>query len=305
MQPRDLDLNEVVTGLAKMLQRIIGEDVRLQFNIHPRARIIRADAGMVDQVLMNLVVNSRDAMSGGGRIVIETGERLFTEEEAALIPDCKPGRYVSLRVTDTGCGIAPENLSRIFEPFFTTKELGKGTGLGLSTVFGIVKQHGGSLAVESEVGRGTTFEIYLPAIESVGKSPDEAAMAPEPRGGTETILLVEDEFAVRNLTCAVLERAGYRVLEAPNGIAALKIWEQHQDSIGLLLTDMVMPEGVSGRDLAARLRARNPNLRVVFTSGYSSDIAGRELSLRERQYFLQKPASSQQLLETVRRCLDS
>ena len=303
MQPRELDLNAVVTSLANMLQRIIGEDVSLQLNLHSRAQITRADPGMLDQVLMNLVVNARDAMPGGGQIFIETGEKTFTKEEATLIPDAKPGPYVSLRVTDTGCGIAPENLARIFEPFFTTKEPGKGTGLGLATVFGIVKQHGGSLMVESKVGRGTTFQVFLRATASVGQSP--AAVKPKPRGGTETILLVEDEAAVRTLTRAVLEQFGYRVLEASDGVEALRIWEENQDSIHLLFTDLVMPKGVRGHELAARLQARSPKLRVVFTSGYSADIAGRQLSLQEGQNFIQKPSSYQQLLETVRRCLDS
>ena len=305
MQPRELDLNEVVTNLAKMLQRIIGEHMSLQLNLHPHAQITRADPGMLDQMLMNLVVNARDAMPGGGRIIVETGEKHFTKEEAELIPDAKPGRHLSLRVTDTGCGIPPENLPRIFEPFFTTKEPGKGTGLGLATVFGIVKQHGGSLAVESEVGRGTTFQIYLPATETVGKSPGAAAVKPKPRGGTETILVVEDEYAVRILTRAVLEMFGYRVLEAADGVEAVRIWEQNQDSIRLLFTDLVMPEGVSGLELAARLQTRNPRLRVIFTSGYSAEIAGRQLSLQEGQNFIQKPSSPQQLLETVRRCLDT
>ena len=304
MQPRPLDLNEIVTSLTKMLQRILGEDVRLQLNLHPRALLTRADAGMLDQVLLNLVVNARDAMPGGGRLFIETGETTFTEEEANAIPDTSPGRHVCLRVTDTGTGIAPENLSRIFEPFFTTKEPGKGTGLGLATVFGIVKQHRGSLTVESEVGKGTTFRIFLPASGVAGRLPDEAAMKPKPRGGTETILLVEDDAAVRMLTRAVLERQGYQVLEAAHGVEALKIWEQHQGIIQLLFTDIVMPRGISGRELAIRLQARNPKLRVIFTSGYSADIAGRELSLQEGQNFIQKPASPQQLLETVRRCLD-
>jgi two-component system, cell cycle sensor histidine kinase and response regulator CckA len=305
MQPRELDLNEVVTTLAKMLQRIIGEDVSLQLNLHPRALIIRADPGMLDQVLMNLVVNARDAMPGGGRIFIETSERNFSKEEAALVPDTKPGRHVSLCVTDTGSGIAPENLSRIFEPFFTTKEPGKGTGLGLATVFGIVKQHGGALIVESELGRGATFQVFLPATETPGKSPDALPTKPKPRGGTETILLVEDEAAVRLLTRALLERFGYRVLEASDGVEAVQTWEQNQDSIRLLLTDLVMPEGVSGHELAARLQARNPGLRVIFTSGYSADIAGLELSLQEGQNFIQKPSSPEQLLETVRRCMDT
>jgi PAS domain S-box-containing protein len=304
MQPRQLELNEIVTSLTKMLQRILGEDVRLQLNLYPRPLLTRADAGMLDQVLLNLVVNARDAMPGGGRLFIETGEKILTAEESALIPDTSPGRHVCLRVTDTGSGIAPEHLPRIFEPFFTTKEPGKGTGLGLATVFGIVKQHHGSITVESKVARGTTFQILLPEIKESARVPDEASAQPKPRGGTETILLVEDDTAVRLLTRTVLERAGYHVLEAPDGVQALRVSERYQGPIHLLLTDIVMPEGVSGFALSVRLQARNPALRVIFMSGYSAEIAGRELSLEEGQNFIQKPSSPRQLLETVRQCLD-
>jgi len=305
MQPRDLDLNDVITSLAKMLQRIIGEDVRLQLNLHPRPLMIRADAGMLDQLLMNLVVNARDAMPGGGRLVIETCEKDVTAAEAALTPDASAGRHVCLRVTDTGSGIAPENLGRIFEPFFTTKEPGKGTGLGLATVFGIVKQHGGWIAVESAVGQGTTFQVFLPAVEAVVSGAAAAESHPAPRGGTETILLVEDDPDVRTLTRRVLEGAGYRVLEAANGVKALAIGERHGGEIDLLFTDIVMPEGISGRELAARLQAAHPKLRVVFTSGYSAEIAGRALSLQAGENFIQKPAAPHELLESIRRCLDS
>jgi PAS domain S-box-containing protein len=304
MHSQLLDLNDVVTSLAKMLQRIIGEDVRLQLNLHPRPLLTRADAGMLDQVVMNLVVNARDAMPGGGRLFIETSERVLTAGEAAAIPDATPGRYVSLRVADTGCGISPDDLSRIFEPFFTTKEPGKGTGLGLATVFGIVKQHHGALTVESTVGTGTTFQLFFRAEEASGMPQAEAATLPS-RGGTETILLVEDESSVRMLTRTVLERAGYRVLEAAHGVEALRLWDEAAANIQLLLTDLVMPEGLGGRELAARLREQNPELRVVFASGYSADIAGRDLSLEDGQNFLQKPFSRHQLLATVRKCLDN
>jgi CheY-like chemotaxis protein len=304
MQPRLLDLNEIVTNLAKMLQRILGEDVHLELALHPAPLTTRADAGMLDQVLLNLVVNSRDAMPGGGHLCIETRERFLTVADAASIPDATEGRYVCLRVTDTGTGIPPELRARIFEPFFTTKDQGKGTGLGLATVFGIVKQHGGALTVESAVGEGTTFQIFLPAEDtSIEARADEAAGG-KPCGGTETILLVEDEPTVRLLTCTVLEEAGYRVIEAADGPSALRIWEDHRDSIQLLLTDIVMPEGMNGLELAARLRAQNPKLRVIFTSGYSADIAGQELTLQEGQNFVPKPATPQKILQIVRRSLD-
>ena len=305
MEPRLLDLNEVVTSLTKMLQRIIGEDVQQQLHLHSRPLTVHADAGMLDQVLMNLVVNARDAMPGGGRLVIETTERELTAADAAAIPDAAPGRYACLRVTDSGCGIAPADLARIFEPFFTTKEVGKGTGLGLATVFGIVKQHGGALQVESEPGRGTAFQILLPAATAADESVAEKAAKPKPRGGTETVLVVEDEPSLRMLTRIILEQAGYQVLEAAHGVEALEVWERHPGPIHLLFTDLVMPEGVSGRELAARLRERYPRLPVIFTSGYSADIAGRELALQPGQHFLQKPSRPHELLETVRRCLDS
>jgi CheY-like chemotaxis protein len=209
-----------------------------------------------------------------------------------------------LRVTDTGCGISPENLSRIFEPFFTTKQPGKGTGLGLATVFGIIKQHNGWIQVDSEVGRGTTFQIFLPAAEGISESRTGEIAKPESQGGTETILVVEDEPSVRTLMRAVLEPRGYQVLEAANGIEALRVWDHHQGIVHLLLTDIMMPEGISGLELATRLRDRSPQLRVIFTSGYSGDVAGRKLHLQEGEDFIQKPSSPQHLLETVRRCLD-
>jgi CheY-like chemotaxis protein len=304
MQPRDLDLNEIVTSLVKMLQRIIGEDVRLQLELHPAPLILHADAGMLDQVLMNLVVNARDAMSNGGRLVIETSEKTVDEDLARLNPDAVPGRYVGLSINDTGCGIPPEILPRIFEPFFTTKEPGKGTGLGLATVYGIVKQHKGWLKVYSEPGRGTNFQIFLPASAATSADPAQPAARPKPRGGTETILLVEDEPAVRSLTRTILERRGYKVLEAANGVEGFSVWQEHRGAVSLLLTDLVMPAGVSGQKLARQIQAEKPDLKVIFTSGYSPEIAGRELELRSGENFLQKPCSPDQLLETVRRCLD-
>jgi PAS domain S-box-containing protein len=304
MQPRDLDLNEIVNSLAKMLQRIIGEDVRLQLDLHPAPLIIHADAGMLDQVLMNLVVNARDAMPNGGRLVIETSEKTVNEDVARLNPDAVPGRYACLSVNDTGCGIPPEILPRIFEPFFTTKEPGKGTGLGLATVYGIVRQHQGWLNVYSEPGQGANFQIFLPASTATDAELKQTTARPKPRGGTETILLVEDEPAVRTLTRAILERRGYQVLEAANGVEAFNVWQEHRAAVSLLLTDLVMPAGVSGQQLARQIQAEKPDLKVIFTSGYSAEIAGRDLELRNGENFLQKPCGPDQLLETIRRCLD-
>jgi two-component system, cell cycle sensor histidine kinase and response regulator CckA len=302
MQPRDLDLNDAIVGTARMLQRIIGEHVQLKLNLHPRALLTHADPGMLDQVLMNLVVNARDAMPGGGTLVVETAEQTFTAADAGRHQGLGAGRYVCLKVSDTGSGIAPDHLLRIFEPFFTTKEPGKGTGLGLATVFGVVRQHGGAVSVQSTLGRGSTFEILLPAIAHAVPEPAAAAGA-LPRG-TETVLLVEDEPIVCDAITITLERAGYRVLKAGNGPQALELWDQHRDEIRLLLTDLVMPQGMSGRELAARLRTSDAALRVVFMSGYSAEMAGREISLQAGQDFIQKPYSSQQLLEIVRQALD-
>jgi CheY-like chemotaxis protein len=305
MQPRPLDLTETVTSLTAMLQRIVGADVHLELIPHPSPLTTRGDPGMLDQVLMNLVINACDAMPRGGRLLIETTEESFTAEEAAAIPDAKPGRYVSLRVTDTGSGIAPEDLPRIFEPFFTTKQPGKGTGLGLSTVFGIVKQHCGFIRVDSEAGVGTTFQVFLPEAGETDEPHCAETVKTEPLGGTETVLVVEDEPSLRMLTRAVLEPHGYQVLEAANGVDALRVWDEHQGSVQLLLTDIIMPGSMSGLELATRLQASSPKLRVIFTSGYSADIAGPQLHLQEGQNFIQKPSSPQQLLQTVRRCLDS
>ena len=304
MQPRELNLNEIVFSLAKMLQRIIGEDVRLQLRLHPAPLVTRADAGMLDQVILNLAVNARDAMAEGGHLLIETAEKSVDEAFARLNPDAAPGRYVWLSVSDNGSGMSPEVLPRIFEPFFTTKEPGKGTGLGLATVYGIVKQHRGWIEVCSQPQQGATFQIFLPAIDA--SSTPDATKAPrtKPRGGTETILLVEDERSVRMITRALLEQYGYRVLEASNGVEALGVWEEHRGSVALLVTDLVMPAGVSGQQLAGRLKEHNPRLNVIFTSGYSAEIAGRQLQLRSGENFLQKPFPPDELLELIRRGLD-
>ena len=305
MQFLDLDVNDVVTNHAAMLQRIIGEDVHLHLRLHPSPLTLRADVGMLDQVLMNLGVNARDAMPEGGRLVIETSETIVDDASARLQTGVAAGRYVCLRVSDSGAGIAPDVMPRIFEPFFTTKESDKGTGLGLATVFGIVKQHRGWITVDSEPGRGASFQVFLPAHTTSTVEPPKAGTASKARGGTETILVVEDEAAVRMLTRAALERYGYTVLEAETGTEALASWPEYRDRVTLLLTDLVMPGGVGGHELAERLRADRPDLTVVYFSGYSADIAGRELQLRPGENFVQKPFTVKQLLDTVRRSLDA
>lgn len=301
--PKDLDLNHAVASMTKMLQRILGEDIRIQYNFSPQSLVVHADAGMLDQILLNLTVNSRDAMPRGGRLVIDTSSADFAESITSQQPHARPGSFVCLSITDTGCGIPREVLPRIFEPFFTTKEVGRGTGLGLATVYGIVQQHRGWIAVDSEIGQGTTFRVYLPRVfGTVELKP--ASTINQARGGHETILVVEDEPAIRGLVHKVLVKLGYRVLEAATGVAALEVWQQYQSEIALLLTDFVLPDGMTGMELARQLLEAAPRLRVIFTSGYSPEIAGRELDLQEGVNFLAKPFDPHKLAQAVRESLD-
>lgn len=305
MQPTSLDVNRVVTDLTKMLARIVPEDVSIEVQLSTEPLVTFADSGMLDQVLMNLTVNARDAMPNGGRLIITTFERTVRVDEVPANPDASPGEFVGFSVSDTGVGIAPDVLGKIFEPFFTTKEAGKGTGLGLATVFGVIKQHHGWIDVQSELGVGTTITIFLPASHGrldgsiVGDVTNAASTS-----GTETVLVAEDDAAVRVLTCTVLQRKGYAVLEAVSGVDALRVWADHSEMISLLLTDLVMPGGIDGWQLAAALQTEKATLKVVFTSGYSAEIAGRELKLGAGQAFIRKPCSTQTLLETVRSVLD-
>lgn len=301
MQSRALDLNGTVTNLATILQRVIGENMHLELHLHPAALMTQADPGMLDQILLNLAVNARDAMPEGGRLLIETGKAEAGSEALQPPPDAASGPYVWLRVSDTGCGMTPEVKARIFEPFFTTKETGKGTGLGLATVFGVVKQHRGWITVESEPGQGSSFQVYLPASTATGES---NTAVPKARGGKETLLLTEDDSPLRIVTRKLLEQNGYTVLEAANGVEALDVWQRESGSVALLLTDLVMPEGISGHQLAHRLQAEKPTLKVIYTSGYSAEIAGHELRLKEGENFVQKPFSPELLLNTIRRSLD-
>jgi PAS domain S-box-containing protein len=306
MQPRLLDMNEVVGNMTKMLSRIVGEDIALQLHYCPQPALVKADAGMMEQVLLNLVVNARDAMPHGGRLALEV--RAMEADAARLDqhPEGRPGRFVCLGVADTGCGIAPDNLPRIFDPFFTTKEIGKGTGLGLATVYGIVKQHQGWVEVESEVGKGAAFRVFLPWSDAVqaGLTQDPAARL-APRGGSEVVLVVEDEAPLRDLVCKWLARCGYRVLQAETGARALEIWAAHRNEIDLVLTDLVMPDRMNGRQLAERLQADRPGVKVLFTSGYSAGVVGRDFVLRPGLNYLQKPFQPQELAAMVRACLDA
>jgi PAS domain S-box-containing protein len=304
LQPRDLDLNEVVTSITKMLRRVLGEDVQMQFKFSPQPLLVHADAGMVDQILMNLTINARDAMPKGGQLIIETSAVEFDEITAAQTSPARPGSFACVSVSDTGCGIPPEILPRIFEPFFTTKEVGKGTGLGLATAFGIVQQHQGWINVHSEAGQGTTFRIYLPRLTQRAAEKAVWSSLATIRGGNETILLVEDEPALRAPIRIALSRLGYRVLEASNGPEALEVWKQHRAEIRLLLTDLVLPGGISGKELGEQLLQSDSKLKVVYVSGYSADIAGKDFHLEEGVNFLTKPFAAHKLAETVRNCLD-
>jgi two-component system, cell cycle sensor histidine kinase and response regulator CckA len=303
LQRRDLDLNDILTAMTRMLQRLIGEHIRFQAEVSPQGAVIHADAGMMEQVILNLVVNARDAMPRGGTLRLSTQCVKVRHEQAKRRTGARPGSFVRLSVVDTGCGIAPEHQERIFEPFFTTKEVGKGTGLGLATVLGIVEQHQGWVEVESEFGAGTTFHVYLPRIKLAVRPAARMPVAKDVRGGSETILVVEDEAPLRILVRTVLERQGYSVLEAENGRQALGIWEQHRDCIQLLLTDMVMPEGISGIELAQELQAVAPSLRVVFSTGYN-DQSFNTAFRRRGNRFLPKPYDPVRLARTVRECLD-
>lgn len=302
LEPRPLDLNEAVTGLSKMLERVLREDVALSLELGPEPLVTLADPGMLDQLLMNLAVNARDAMSAGGKLLLATSRRNLLDRDRRF-PDAMPGEYVCLRVTDTGTGIQSQILPHIFEPFFTTKEPGKGTGLGLSTVFGIVQQHGGAIAVESKLGLGTSFTILLPASHAHDVAPRDAVTEREPRGGNEAILLVEDEDAVRELVQRLLEIRGYAVHVVSSGVEALTAWSERR--FDLVITDIIMPGGVSGPELVTQLRAGEPKLKVIYMSGYTGDVAGAGVALQEGVNFLQKPFGPRPLLECVRARLDS
>jgi signal transduction histidine kinase/CheY-like chemotaxis protein len=304
-QLRVLDLNEVVGNLTKMLKHILRADVSLQVGYGSKAFLVRADAGMMEQVLMNLAINARDAMPGGGRLIISTSDECIGPEYVQLNPQASVGDYVCLSVTDTGEGIPPENLARIFEPFFTTKPVGQGTGLGLATVYGIVRQHNGWITVYSEVGKGTVFRIYLPAAkEREDRKKVEHPVVQQVRGGNETILLIEDEAPLRALDRSILEGYGYEVVEAGNAGMALDRWREYGNRISLVLTDIVIPGGSNGPDLAKKFRAEKPSLRIIFSSGYSVDVVGKDFELSEGVNFLQKPYSPHRLAQTVREVLE-
>jgi two-component system cell cycle sensor histidine kinase/response regulator CckA len=305
LQPRPVDLNAVLGNSLNMLGRVLGEDVALVTNFEAGLPLLLADVGMLEQVFMNLAVNSRAAMPKGGQLGITTATVTIDAAYVKQHPGSREGKAICLSVADTGHGMDRATMSRIFEPFFTTKAAGQGTGLGLATVHGIVKQHQGWIEVKSEVGAGTTFDIFLPVPANVPQQVSEAAppVTTTSKGQRETILLVEDEEILRELVKEILEQADYRVVEAANGVEALKVWEEHNGEFDLLLTDMLMPEGMTGGDLAKQLRVRQPELKVIYTSGYSAEIMGENSDLRDSP-FLAKPYSGAQLTRLVRDCLD-
>jgi signal transduction histidine kinase/ActR/RegA family two-component response regulator len=304
LQPLAINLNDVVTDMNKMLRRLIGEDILLTARLDPDLKNIKADPGQIEQVLVNLIVNARDAMPQGGDLTIETASVELGSAYASKHLGFQPGQYVMLEVSDTGCGMDAATQARIFDPFFTTKEKGKGTGLGLSTVYGIIKQSGGDISVSSEVGHGTKFKVYLPQVVTAPQQAEALAVEPAVRGGTETILLVEDEDVVRGLARKILEHAGYQVVEASRGEEALRLYRQSVDPIDLLLTDVVMPE-TSGKEVADRLHEMQPDLRVLFMSGYTDEAIVHHGVLDSHLEFIQKPFTPAALARKVREVLDS
>jgi signal transduction histidine kinase/CheY-like chemotaxis protein len=303
LQPQVLDLNKIVGGMEEMLRRLLGEDIALAVVLCEGLGKVLADPGQVEQVVMNLAVNARDAMPDGGKLTIETACVELDEAHSTQHVGTRPGPYVMLSVSDSGCGMDERTRTRLFEPFFTTKQTGRGTGLGLATVYGIVKQSGGSICVYSEPGQGTTFKVYLPrelsAKETAGRAPQATTRA----AGAETILMVEDEEAVRELAKRILGGAGYRVLTAANGGEALLMCERQPGPIHLMLTDVVMPQ-MNGKELADRLAKLWPDLRVLYMSGYTDDAIVHRGVLDHGTHFIGKPFNAAELTRMVRQVLD-
>ncbi|MFN8575044.1 MAG: ATP-binding protein [Gemmatimonadaceae bacterium] len=305
LQPTALDLNDVVTALMSMLRRLIGEHIQIAFEPAPALGIVTADPTQMEQVIVNLVLNARDAMPAGGRVRITTENLVLDADgDRERVPDLPTGPCVVLTVSDSGHGVAPEHRERIFEPFFSTKEVGKGTGLGLSTVFGIVKQSGGHITLESEVGRGASFRIYLPMSGPSSKQNTPVSLSAAALPGVETILLTEDDDTVRVLVQRVLEARGYTVLPAHDAAEALRLYESHAREIGLLLTDVVMP-GMSGVDLAAEIQRRNPGIRTLYMTGYAAEDIDKHGLLARGAPLLRKPFTGPGLELAVRAVLDT
>ena len=299
-----LDLNELLAKFTKLLGRILGENVRVHSEFGPALPSIKADAGMIEQIVMNLAVNARDAMPAGGALTIRTEMQDFGAAEVSRHPGSREGSFVCLSVSDAGSGIAPENMARIFEPFFSTKGPGKGTGLGLATVFGIAQQHGGWVGVSSQPGAGTTFRVFLPATAEQ-LAPADANPGKKIRGGGEKILVVEDDAALREVVTEILLGEGYSVLGAGSGPAARQAWKKDFRSIDLLLADMLVPGAETGLELAGVFRKEKPELKVVLMSGYTTQLVSSEMLSSKRLTFLRKPFLPHVLAEMVRASLDA
>jgi PAS domain S-box-containing protein len=306
LQPKVLGLNEVVSDMELMMRRVIGEHIQFETRLAPRLGAVKADPGQMHQVLLNLVVNARDAMTDGGKLTIETSDVTLDKKYAARHPGVTAGFYVRLAVGDTGTGMDEQTKARLFEPFFTTKEQGKGTGLGLSTVYGIVRQSGGHISLDSKPGSGTKFQIYLPRVEKERLEPASEVQEPVPETspGTEKILLVEDDDSVRDLAREILEMNGYEVVNASNGVEALEVFDAEADSIDLMVTDLLMPQ-MGGRDLAKKIAPKNPDLRVLYLSGYTDSVVLQQGMLDPGSFFLQKPFTPADLAHKVREALDA
>jgi two-component system cell cycle sensor histidine kinase/response regulator CckA len=303
LTPSILKLNDLVLDMAKMLPRLLGEDIAVNTSLSSDLGMVKADQSQIEQVIMNLAVNARDAMPEGGTLRIETANVELDQAYAWQHPGAKPGHYVMLAVIDSGTGIDPDTLTHIFEPFFTTKEVGKGTGLGLATVYGVVKQSGGYIWVESEPGKGASFQILLPRVEESATEVTASTPLAKTTGGSETVLLVEDSEPLRRLTQSFLESHGFRVLVAQNGEEALQVETRHSGKIDLLLTDVVMP-GINGRVLAERLLPRQPAMRVLYISGYTDSFVARHGMLEQGMALLHKPFTEEVLIKKVREVLD-
>jgi PAS domain S-box-containing protein len=304
LQPRVLDLNSVVTDMEHLLRRLIPENIELTIHTAPNLGAVRADPGQIEQVILNLAVNARDAMPSGGKLLLETANVELDRHSKLTHSEIEPGSYVMLAVSDTGTGMDAETLKHIFEPFFTTKDKSKGTGLGLATVYGVVKQSGGHVTVYSEPGRGSTFKIYLPRVDAPHISANEQQPVRAGHCGNETVLLVEDEDGVRELTENFLRSQGYQVLAARNGEEALELTAKHPGPVHLLLTDVIMP-GISGRELAERLAAQRPGIRVLFASGYTDGAVLQQNAVIPGTRFLQKPFPLQVLAKEIRDTLET
>jgi CheY-like chemotaxis protein len=303
IEPRLVDLNMIINDAQRLFQRLIGKDIELVMSLDPLLGPIIGDPDQIQQVIMNLILNARDAMSDGGKLEVTTKNVDVDENAAGVHPDAVPGRYVLTTVTDTGSGMSEETMHSIFDPFFTTKAKGEGTGLGLAIVYGIIRQSGGWIEVSSKLGRGASFRIYLPRVDAIPVQNQARLTAALTLCGGETVLLVEDQEEVRRLTRTILESYGYHVLEAPNGDEAFRVAKEHSNEIHLLLTDVILP-GMNGKTLSSQLRVLRPKLKVLFTSGYPADVISRRGVLEQDVAYLPKPFTPRSLAAKVRDVLE-